>query len=221
MLPRAERKRLAQDGRQVEQTGAFWLRWAEGLGRRPLIPGILALAVIVILAIPVLSFRTGIQDASVDPASSTTYQAYQLLAKGFGPGFNGPLDVVGQVNSPADRAHFAAFVASARSQPGVAGIVPPVLSPNGKAEVAEVFPTTGPQDAPTTTTLDRLRADVPQAEAGSTLAIHISGTTAENEDYTQALSEAGPGSWPWSSGWPSLCSSSSSAACSSRWWHRS
>jgi RND superfamily putative drug exporter len=192
VLRRAERTRLAQDGRQVEQTGAFWLRWAEGLGRRPLIPGILALAVIVILALPVLSFRTGIQDASTDSASSTTYQAYQLLAKGFGPGFNGPLDVVGQVNSPADRARFAAFVASARSQPGVAGIVPPVLSPNGKAEVAEVFPTTGPQDAPTTTTLDRLRADVPQAEAGSTLAIHIGGTTAQNEDYTQALSGSLP-----------------------------
>ena len=192
VLPRAERKRLAQDGRQVEQTGAFWLRWAEGLGRRPLIPGILALAVIVILAIPVLSFRTGIQDASVDPASSTAYQAYQLLAKGFGPGFNAPLDVVGQVNSPADRAHFAAFVASARSQPGVAGIVSPVLSPNGKAEVAEVFPTAGPQDAPTTITLDRLRADVPRAEAGSTLAIHIGGTTAENEDYTQVLSGSLP-----------------------------
>jgi putative drug exporter of the RND superfamily len=192
VLPRAERTRLAQDGRQVEQTGAFWLRWAEGLGRRPLIPGILALAVIVILALPVLSFRTAIQDASTDPASSTTYQAYQLLAKGFGPGFNGPLDVVGQVNSPADRARLAAFVASARSQPGVAGVTAPVLSPNGKAEVADVFPTTGPQDAPTTTTLDRLRAGVTRAEAGSTLAIHIGGTTAENEDYTQALSRSLP-----------------------------
>jgi RND superfamily putative drug exporter len=192
VLPRAERTRLAQDGRQVEQTGAFWLRWAEGLGRRPLIPAILALAVIVILALPVLSVRTAIQDASTDPASSTTYQAYQLLAKGFGPGFNGPLDVVGQVNSPADQARFAAFVASARSQPGVAGVTAPVLSPNGKAEVAEVFPATGPQDAPTTTTLDRLRAGVPHAEAGGTLAIHIGGTTAENEDYTQALSGSLP-----------------------------
>jgi putative drug exporter of the RND superfamily len=192
VLRRAERNRLAQHGRQVEQTGAFWLRWAEGLGRRPLIPAILALATIVILALPVLSFRTGIQDASVDPASSTTYQAYQLLAKGFGPGFNGPLDVVGQVNSPADRARFAAFVASARSEPGVAGIAAPVLSPNGKAEVAEVFPATGPQDAATTTTLDRLRAGVPRAEAGSTLAIHIGGDTAVNVDYTQALSSALP-----------------------------
>jgi RND superfamily putative drug exporter len=70
----------------------------------------------------------------------------------------------------------------------VAGIVPPVLSPNGKAEVAEVYPATGPQDAATTTVLDRLRAGVPQAEAGSTLAIHIGGTTAENEDYTHDLS---------------------------------
>jgi putative drug exporter of the RND superfamily len=192
VLPRAERTRLAQDGRQVEQTGAFWLRWAEGLGRRPMIPAILALAVLVILALPVFSFRTAIQDASTDPASSTTYQAYQLLAKGFGPGFNGPLDVVGQVNSHADQARFASFVASARSQPGVAGATAPVLSPNGKAEVAEVFPTTGPQDPPTTTTLDRLRAGVPQAEAGSTLAIHIGGTTAQNEDYTQALSGSLP-----------------------------
>jgi len=192
VLRRAEHTRLAQDGRQVEQAGAFWLRWAEGLGRRPLIPGILALAVIAILATPVLSFRTGMLDASTDPASSTTYQAYQLLAKGFGPGFNGPLDVVGQVNSPADRAHFTVFVASARSEPGVAGVTPPQLSPNGKAEVAEVFPTTGPQDAPTTTTLDRLRADVPRAEVGSTLAIHIGGTTAENQDYTQVVSSSLP-----------------------------
>jgi putative drug exporter of the RND superfamily len=192
VLRRAERSSLAQDGRQVEQAGAFWLRWAEGLGRRPVIPAVLALAVIVILALPVLSFRIGLLDASTDPPPSTTYQAYQLLAKGFGPGFNGPLDVVGQVHGPADRARFAAFVASARSQPGVAGIVPPVLSPNGKAEVAEVYPATGPQQAATTTVLDQLRAGVPRAEAGSTLAIHIGGTTAVNADYSQALSSSLP-----------------------------
>jgi RND superfamily putative drug exporter len=192
VLRRAERRMLAEHGRQVEQAGAFWRRWAEGLGRRPLIPAVLALAVIGVLALPVLSFRTGLPDASTDPLSSTTYQAYQLLAKGFGPGFNGPLELVGQVNGPADQARFGAFVTQARREPGVAGIVPPVLSPNGKAEVAEVFPATGPQEAATTTTLDRLRVGVPQAEAGSTLAIHIGGTTAVNEDYTQALSSALP-----------------------------
>jgi RND superfamily putative drug exporter len=192
VLRRAERRMLTQQGRQVDQAGGFWLRWAEGLGRRPLIPALLALAVIVVLAIPFFSSRTGLLDASTDPSSSTTYQAYQLLAKGFGPGFNGPLEVVGQVNGPADQTRFAAFLTSARSEPGVAGVTPPRLSLNGKAEVAEVFPTTGPQDAATTTVLDRLRAGVPQAEAGSTLAIHIGGTTAANQDYSQVTSSKLP-----------------------------
>ena len=192
VLRRAERTSLAQRGGQAEQAGGFWLRWAEGLGRRPLIPALLALAVIAVLAIPFFSSRVGLLDASTDPSSSTTYQSYELLAKGFGPGFNGPLELVGQVNGPADQARFAAFVGSARSEPGVAGVTAPVLSPNGKAEVAEVYPTTGPQDAATTTLLDRLRADVPKAEAGSTLAIHIGGTTAASEDYSQMTSSKLP-----------------------------
>jgi putative drug exporter of the RND superfamily len=192
VLRRAERRMLAEQGRQVEQAGGFWLRWAERLGRKPQLPALLALAVIVVLALPFFSSRTGLLDASTDPSSSTTYQAYQLLAKGFGPGFNGPLEVVGQVNSPADQARFAAFVAAARSEPGVAGVTPPVLSPNGKAEVAEVFPTTGPQEAATTTLLDRLRAGVPRGEAGSTPAIHIGGTTAASEDYSQVTSSKLP-----------------------------
>jgi putative drug exporter of the RND superfamily len=192
VLRRAERRGLAQHGRRVGQAGGFWLRWAEGLGRRPQIPAVLALAVIALLAVPFFSMRIGLVDASTDPSSSTTYKAYELLAKGFGPGFNGPLEVVGQATSPADRARFAAFLTSARSEPGVAGATSPRLSPNGKAEVAEVFPATGPQEAATTTLVDRLRAAVPRAEAGSTLAIHVGGTTAESQDYSQVLNSKLP-----------------------------
>ncbi|HEY2592451.1 MAG TPA: MMPL family transporter, partial [Chloroflexota bacterium] len=192
VLRRAERKLLAQHGRQIEQEGVFWPRWAEALGRRPLLPAVVALGAILLLAIPFLSMRTGLLDASTDPPSSTSYQAYQLLAKGFGPGFNGPLVIVGQVNTPADRARFAAFVANAHSEPGVAGIVPPVFSPDGKAEVAQVFPTTGPQQAATANLVDRLRASVPRARPGSTLAIHIGGITAANVDYSQVTNAALP-----------------------------
>ena len=192
VLRRAERRMLEEQGHQVEQAGGFWLRWAEGLGRRPLIPGILALAVIAILAIPVLSMRSGLVDASTDPTSWTSYQAYQLEVKGFGPGFNGRLVLVGQVSGPADQARFAAFLTSARGEPGVAGVTAPQPSPNGRAEVAEVFPTTGPQQAATTTLLDRLRGGIPRAEAGSTLAIHIGGTTAANEDFSHVLSSRLP-----------------------------
>ena len=192
VLRRAERTMLRRDRRQVEQAGAFWLRWAEELGRRPLIPAVVALGVVIILAIPFFSMRAGLLDASTDQPSSTTYQAYQLLAKGFGPGFNGPLVLVGQVSSSADQARFDAFATWARSEPGAAGFVPPQLSPNGKAEVAQVFPTTGPQEAATTTLLDRLRAGTPHAEAGSSLAIHIGGTTAADEDYSHVTNAALP-----------------------------
>ncbi|HEY2201077.1 MAG TPA: MMPL family transporter [Solirubrobacteraceae bacterium] len=192
VLRRAERKLLTQHGRQIEQGGVFWPRWAEALGRRPLLPAVAALGAILLLAIPFLSMRTGLLDASTDPPSSTSYQAYQLLAKGFGPGFNGPLVIVGQVNTPADRARFAAFVANAHSEPGVAGIVAPRRSPNGKAEVAQVFPTTGPQQAATANLVDRLRASVPRARPGSTLAIHIGGITAANVDYSQVTNAALP-----------------------------
>jgi putative drug exporter of the RND superfamily len=170
----------------VRQNG-FWPRWARGVSGRARVCGVLAVAVIGVLAIPFFSMRAGLLDASTDPPSSTTYQAYELLAKGFGPGFNGPLELVAQVDGGAGQERFAAFVDAAAGEPGVAGVVPPRLSPDGRAEVAVVYPATGPQDAATTTLLDRLRAAVPRAEAGSTLAIHIGGTTAAGEDFSQVL----------------------------------
>ena len=56
---------------------------------------------IALIALPVLGLRLGTSDASTDPASWTTHQSYAALAQGFGPGFNGPLELAGQVNAPA------------------------------------------------------------------------------------------------------------------------
>ena len=192
VLRKAERTRLGQHGRQAEQARGFWLRWAELLGGKAAISGVLALAVIGVLAIPFFSMRAGLLDASTDPPSSTTHQAYRLLAKGFGPGFNGPLQLVGQVAGPADRARFASFAASVQHEPGVIGVVPPRLSPNGKAEVAVVYPATGPQQAQTADLLGRVRSVIPRAEAGTTLKIHIGGTTALSQDFSQVLNSKMP-----------------------------
>ena len=110
-----------------------------------------------------------------------------------GPGFNGPLQVVGEINSPADRARFAAYVESLRDLPGVAAVVPPRASPNGKAEVAIVFPTTAPQAAQTTELLHRLRRPPcrrPRPAARSN--IHIGGATAIQEDFAHILAQKMP-----------------------------
>jgi RND superfamily putative drug exporter len=191
-LRRSERRRLETEGPRVEREQGFWWRWARHLEGRALILSIAALAVIVTLALPFFSMRLGLTDAGNDAASSTTRQAYDLLARGFGPGFNGPLQVVGEINSPADRARFAAYIDSLRDLPGVAAVVPPRASPNGRALLAIVYPTTTPQAVQTTELLHRLRAAVPRAEAGSTLNIHIGGVTAIQEDFAHILSRKMP-----------------------------
>lgn len=188
VLRRAER----QEVDQVEHAEGFWLRWAQLVERRAGIFSVLALGVIVVLALPFFSLRQGLPDASTDPASSTTHQAYELLARGFGPGFSGPLELVGQVSSPSDQDRFDRFVTALEGQSGVARIQAPRLSPNGKAEVAVVYPTTGPQQVQTTDLVNRIRSAVPAAQAGSSLKIHVGGDTAVNEDFSHLLASKMP-----------------------------
>src|SRR5580693_3396051 len=97
VLSRRQRRRLGARG--VVSPG-IWSRWAGTVQRRPAVLAIAAAAVMLVLAIPLLSVRLGSSDAGNDPASSTTRQAYYLLADGFGPGFNGPLLLVAQTGGP-------------------------------------------------------------------------------------------------------------------------
>ena len=222
VLRRAERTRLAQDGRQVEQAGAFWLRWAEGLGRRPLIPAVLALAVIVILAIPVLSFRTAAAGRQHRPAVIDHLPGLPAAGQGVRPRLQ---RTPGRGRPGQQPRRPGALRGVPRLGPRRAGRGrghPAAAQPERQGRGRGGVPTTGPQDAQTTTTLDRLRADVPQAEVGSTLAIHIGGTTAENQGLLPGTErQAAPVRGRGRRAVLPAARSSSSAACSSRWWHRS
>ncbi len=189
VLRRAEREAL---GGQEQRAGGFWHRWARAVDRHAATASVLSLGVVVVLALPFFSLRQGLPDASTDPASATSYQAYRLLAKGFGPGFNGPLELVALTPSPVDRARFASFVASLEGQPGVAEVQAPRPSPDGGAEVAMLDPTTGPQEARTAALLSRVRQEVPRVEDGTTLRVHVGGATAVNQDFATVLSSKMP-----------------------------
>jgi RND superfamily putative drug exporter len=189
VLSRKQRARLAATGPVTEEATGFWRRWATGIERHPVLPSIAAVAVMVVIALPFFSLRLGLDDAGSDPAGSTTRIAYDLLDRGFGPGFNGPLELVGQLRSPADEGTFAALVATAARQPGVVASTPPQVSPNGKLAVASLYPATSPQAQQTSTLLDRLRNDIiPRAETGSGLTVVVGGTTAVQHDFSQVLS---------------------------------
>jgi RND superfamily putative drug exporter len=189
VLSRRQRRRLADSGPGDGAAQGFWYRWARGLERRPLPVALLAIAATGALAVPFLSIRLGSSDQGNGPTSQTTRLAYDLIAEGFGPGFNGPLQVAAAVSSPADQAALTSFKTVLISTPGVAAVTSPQLSPDGQAAVLAVYPTSSPQDQATTDLIDHIRADlVPSAERGNNLQIHIGGQTATFQDFATVLS---------------------------------
>ena len=189
VLSRRQRARLhAGDGADPE-TGVWW-RWSAWIARRRVVPALVSLAAVLVLAIPLLSMRLGSIDAGTDPAGTTTRQAYDLLSKGFGPGFNGPLLLTGKAGSSAEQSALNRVVAAVSHQDGVARVSQPMLlsGPAGPIAAIEVYPTTSPQSAATTHLIYHLRADVlPPAEAGSALHLYIGGDTATFADFAHVL----------------------------------
>jgi RND superfamily putative drug exporter len=178
--------------RSGDATG-FWLRWARIVEARKTLIALGALAVVVVIALPIFGLRLGTSDASTDPAGSTTHQAYAALAKGFGPGFNGPLELAAQAGSPADATAFSHLLATAAHTPGVASVTPAQTSPNGKVMLATVYPTTSPQASQTISLVDDLRDNlIPHAAHGTSLVVHVGGVTATNIDFPHVLTNKLP-----------------------------
>jgi putative drug exporter of the RND superfamily len=194
VLSRRERRRISETGPEAEAvTSGLWYRWSRSIERQTVLRAAVSLFVMVLIALPVFSLRLGIDDAGTDPASWTTRQAYDLLAEGFGPGFNGSFELVAAVHGPAQAAAFARVAEAASRQPGIVAATPSQVSPAGTAAVAVLYPGTAPQAAQTATLLAHLRGQaVPAAEAGSGLHVLIGGVTATQVDFSQALASKLP-----------------------------
>jgi putative drug exporter of the RND superfamily len=193
VLRRGERSHVAAGEYVADVPVGFWDRWSKFIGGRSSALALVALGLIVVLGLPFLGMRLGLSDAGNDPAKQTSRQAYDLLAKGFGPGFNGPFTLVADIHQPSDLAHFEKLLVDMKSDPGVASVGKAIPSPNGKAVVGSLYPTTAPQDAATVDLLNRLRhIDIPKAETGTTLAVHVGGVTAGGQDFSHILSKKLP-----------------------------
>jgi RND superfamily putative drug exporter len=194
VLSRRQRRALAA-GDLVTDTGLWW-KWSRFIARRPLAPAATALAILITLAIPFFSLRLGNPDAGNDPASSTTRQAYDLLAKGFGAGFNGPLQVAVEADTTAQKQALATVTAAIAKDPGVAKVsAPQVLTTNGNTQISafQIFPTSSPQSAATSNLVTRLRHHViPPAQTGSGIHVYIGGQTATNVDFASVLASKMP-----------------------------
>ncbi|RFU88201.1 MMPL family transporter [Streptomyces triticagri] len=187
-LSRRERRRLAEHGPQPEPPTGFAARWSAFVERRPKLLAAVALIVMATLALPTLSLRLGTSDQGNNPQSSTSRQAYDLLAEGFGPGSNGPLTLVGGVNRAEDRAAFDRLPAVLEGTAGVAEVTPVTYDESGRIGRVTVVPETSPQSERTSDLVDRLRTEVlPAAERGTALEVHVGGITAGNDDFASVI----------------------------------
>jgi RND superfamily putative drug exporter len=188
VLSRRERAALNAHGPVRAEASGFWLAWAKFIEARKGLVAVAALVIVVLIALPISQLRLGSSDASTDPSSYTTHHAYTALAHGFGTGFNGPLQLVGHVATPADTATFKRFLASAAHTHGVASVTPAIASPNGKVLLATLYPTTSPQAKQTVNLVNRLRDNlIPQTEKGGGLSVHVGGVTATDIDFSHVL----------------------------------
>ncbi|MEX2293445.1 MAG: MMPL family transporter [Acidimicrobiales bacterium] len=165
-------------------------RWSRLIQRRPwpalLVGGIF----LVVLAVPVFGLRLGFSDEGNFGEETTTRKAYDLLADGFGPGFNGPLILVTEVPSGADPVVLNGIGSAVATDPGVAFVSPSMLNDPAAPTAVRwvVIPETAPQDEATSELVDRLRSEVlPAAEAGSGTDVALTGFTAVGVDFSAYL----------------------------------
>ncbi|KOV60924.1 membrane protein [Streptomyces sp. NRRL WC-3618] len=177
------RKRAAK-GRPEE--GTRWRAWGEAVQRRPWTALLLPLVALGALAVPAADLRLGLADAGNDPDGTTSRVAYDLLAKGFGPGFNGPLVIVTEGDDAVRAAGAAA--GTLKNTPGIALVNGPIPTEDGKAAMLLAVPKTAPQDTATTDLVHRLRDDVLPGLAKQTKAEYlVGGATAAVIDFSETI----------------------------------
>jgi RND superfamily putative drug exporter len=195
ILNRRAQRRLAAGELKSATAGRFWTSWTATLRAHPAPIAAAAFIVMALIAVPFFSLRLGSSDAGSDPSGSTTRQAYDLLATGFGPGYNGPLQLVAQVDGAGQKQAFAAVLRAAKTTPGVKNVSAPVTLTGGAKSVlaADVYPVGSPQAASTSDLLNRLRDTVvPRAAGSSGVHVLIGGQTAIFSDFAGVLSSKLP-----------------------------
>jgi RND superfamily putative drug exporter len=155
-----------------EHRSPRFARWGERLWRRPVLFGVPALAILLLLAVPILRLDTGMPSIKVVPKSDGSRVGYQQVQQAFGQGAPGTLQVV----APASHATHVEDVLKA--DPGVVAVTPAQRSGNEALVLA--VPAADPSDPSVGATIDRLRAALP-AEA------LVGGAAAENHDLESAL----------------------------------
>jgi RND superfamily putative drug exporter len=178
-LPQVDDSEAARNRTLVARWGRFVTTHAKYV-----FPAVLLL--VLALAATSVLVRLGAADQGTQPKEQTSRRAYDLLAEGFGAGFNGPIPIVVDVNHDAQAPQ--KIYDRVKGLQGVASVGQPQLNKAGTVGIVFVTPSSAPQDAKTDQLVDRLRNDVvPAATAGGDAQAYVSGQTAAFKDIADQI----------------------------------
>ncbi len=183
-------------GRQADLKPGLWSRWANGVARHPVVAGVAALAILLPLAIPLLSLNLGQKDVAALSTSTTARRAYDLISTEFGPGVNGPLIVAASLASPAKGTsdpRLTGLEQDVSHTAGMVAVTPIQIDKAGTTAYFNAIAKTGPSNQATADLVDKLRSSViPGAEKGTDMKAYVGGTTAGNVDLASSISSKLP-----------------------------
>ncbi|GHC89594.1 MMPL family transporter [Streptomyces flavofungini] len=194
VLPRAQRRTpttpttVLAPGRGKEPAGS---RWARLVIRRPLATLLLSVAGLGIVAVPALDLQLSLPGDEAQPTSTTQRRAYDALADGFGPGFNGPLTVVVDAKDADDAKDAAARARTALSATkGIVEVSPATFNKVGDTAIIAAVPSTGPAASATKDLVKTIRAQAPGLKADAGASMWVTGQTAMNIDVSNKVTAA-------------------------------
>ncbi|WP_435226173.1 MMPL family transporter [Streptomyces sp. Tue6028] len=166
-------------------------RWARFVLRRPLPVLILGVLGLGALAVPAASLQLGMPGDESLPTSTTQRRAYDALAEGFGPGFNGPLTIVVDAQGASDpKAAVATISEKIAGTDGVVSVSKARVNEAGDTAVFQATPSTSPTDAKTKSLVTTIRDERPALESQTSATFEVTGTTALNIDVAAKVQSA-------------------------------
>jgi len=177
----------------IRETLAY--RWSRFIQRRPWQTAIAGGVALLLLSVPVLSMRLGFSDEGNYDRKTTTRKAYDMLASGFGPGFNGTFILAAELPAGTNAGRLTAITDALSADPGVAFVSPAILNDEQAPAAAlwRMAPKTAPQDAATTATVNRLRDKVlPPVEGSTGVDVAVTGAVPVGVDFSNYLADRLP-----------------------------
>ncbi|WP_339843430.1 MMPL family transporter [Paenibacillus sp. FSL W7-1088] len=167
--------------------------WGGLITRKPWLISVLSIIILTVCTLPFLHMQLGLPDSGLKSTETTERRGYDLLAEGFGAGFNGPLVVVAKTSVSKDsQTKIAEATTYIKDIPGVASVSPAIPTPSGQAAIITVLPETGPHDIRTTELVQAIRDQSENVLKKDNVEIMVTGGTAVNIDISEKLQEALP-----------------------------